>query len=170
MERAVKRGLDRRAMETVRRIGIDEKSFGHGQSYVTLMSDLEVGSVLEVVPERTKEACKEVWQRLGQPQCRSVEAVAIDMWEAFLSATEAAASQAQIVQDKFHVSKHLNEAVDQVRRGENRQLSSEGQDSLTGTKYLWLRNPENWNQNQKELFADYATLDSRLPKPGKSRN
>src|SRR6266436_6336115 len=71
MERAVKRGLDRRAMETVRRIGIDEKSFGHGQSYVTLMSDLEVGRVLEVVPERTKEACQELWQRLGQQQCRS---------------------------------------------------------------------------------------------------
>jgi Transposase/zinc-finger of transposase IS204/IS1001/IS1096/IS1165/Helix-turn-helix domain of transposase family ISL3 len=116
MERAVKRGLDRRAMETVRRIGIDEKSFGHGQSYVTLMSDLEVGRVLEVVPERTKEACQELWQRLGQQQCQSVEAVAIDMWEPFLSATEAAASQAQIVHDKFHVSKHLNEAVDQVRQ------------------------------------------------------
>jgi transposase len=164
MERAVKRGLDRRAMETVRRIGIDEKSFGHGQSYVTLMSDLEVGRVLEVVPERTKEACQELWQRLGQQQCRSVEAVAIDMWEPFLSATEAAASQAQIVHDKFHVSKHLNEAVDQVRRGENRQLSSEGQDSLTGTKYLWLRNPENWNQNQKELFADLRNLGFKVAK------
>src|SRR5258708_15823987 len=80
------------------------------------------------------------------------------MWEPFLSATEAAASQAQIVHDKFHVSKHLNEAVDQVRRGENRQLSSEGQDSLTGTKYLWLRNPENWNQNQKELFPALRNL------------
>jgi transposase len=162
MERAVKRGLDRRAMETVRRIGIDEKSFGHGQSYVTLMSDLEVGRVLEVVPERTKEACQELWQRLGQQECRSVEAVAIDMWEPFLSATEAAASQAQIVHDKFHVSKHLNEAVDQVRRGENRQLSAEGQDSLTGTKYLWLRNPENWNQNQKELFADLRNVGFKV--------
>lgn len=164
MERAVKRGLDRRAMETVRRIGIDEKSFGHGQSYVTLMSDLEVGRVLEVVPERTKEACQELWQRLGQQQCQSVEAVAIDMWEPFLSATEAAASQAQIVHDKFHVSKHLNEAVDQVRRSENRQLCSEGQDSLTGTKYLWLRNPENWNQNQKELFADLRNVGFKVAK------
>jgi transposase len=87
MERAVKRGLDRRALETVRRVGIDEKNFGHGQSYVTLMSDLEVGRVLEVVPERTKEACQELWQRLGQQQSQSVEAVAIDMWEPFLSAT-----------------------------------------------------------------------------------
>src|SRR5260370_33805643 len=100
MERAVKRGLDRRAMETVRRIGIDEKSFGHGQSYVTLMSDLEVGRVLEVVPERTKEACQELWQRLGQQQCRSVEAGAIDTWGTVLNANATAASQTPIVAEK----------------------------------------------------------------------
>src|SRR5260370_7025247 len=125
MERAVKRGLDRRAMETVRRIGIDEKSCGHGQSYVTIMSDLEVGRVLEVVPERTKEACQELWQRLGQQQCRSVEAVAIDMWEPVLNATQAAPSQAPILHDKFYVSKHFNQTLHQSPPGQNPQLSSQ---------------------------------------------
>src|SRR5258705_7029912 len=105
MERAVKRGLDRRAMETVRRIGIDEKSFGHGQSYVTLMSDLEVGRVLEVVPERTKEACQELWQRLGQQQCRSVEAVVHYMLEPLLKAPQTAPIPAPVATKKVLLSK-----------------------------------------------------------------
>src|SRR5260370_1523229 len=114
MELAVKRGVDRRAMETVRRIGIDENSFGHGQSYVTLMSDLEVGRVLEVVPERTKEACQELWQRLGQQQCRSVQAVCIYMWEPVLKATEARGSQAQSAHTNISVSQTSNKAVQYI--------------------------------------------------------
>jgi transposase len=154
MERAVQRGLQRRAQEDpVRRVGIDEKSFGSGQSYVSLMSDLEAGRVLEVVPERTTEAGHALWQRLAPEQRQSVEAVALDMWEPFLKATVAAAPQAEIVHDKFHVSKHLNEAVDEVRRSEHHQLCAEGQDYLTGTKYLWLRNPEHWSPGQQTLFA-----------------
>jgi transposase len=153
MERAVQRGLQRRAQEPVRRVGIDEKSFGSGQSYVSLMSDLEAARVLEVVPERTTAACQTLWQRLGPEQGQSVEAVALDMWEPFLKATGTAAPHAEIVHDKFHVSKHLNEAVDEVRRSEHRQLCAEAQDRLTGTKYLWLRNPENWSPVQQTLFA-----------------
>jgi transposase len=52
MERAVERGLQRRERERVRLVGIDEKSFGRGQNYVSLMSDLEQSRVLDVVPDR----------------------------------------------------------------------------------------------------------------------
>ena|SRR5437868_5177614 len=153
MERAVERGLQRRQMETVRLIGIDEKSFGRGQDYVSLMSDLEQSRVLDVVPDRTAEACQELWIRLGSEQSRKVEAVTIDMWEPYLSTTAQAAPQAQIVHDKFHVAKHLNDAVDRVRRAENRQLHSEGSDLLSGTKYVWLKNPENWHEADQLKFA-----------------
>ncbi|MGA8654706.1 MAG: transposase [Chthoniobacterales bacterium] len=85
MERAVQRGLERRQMERVRLVGIDEKSFGRGQDYVSLMSDLEQSRVLDVVPDRTTEACQELWARLGSEQSRKVEAVSIDMWEPYLS-------------------------------------------------------------------------------------
>jgi transposase len=152
MERAVERGLQRRKTETVRLVGIDEKSFGRGQDYVSLMSDLEQSRVLEVVPDRTAEACQELWTHLGSEQSRNVEAVTIDMWEPYLSTTAQAAPQAQIVHDKFHVAKHLNEAVDRVRRAENRQLYSEGSDLLTGTKYVWLKNPQNWHEADQLKF------------------
>jgi transposase len=152
MERAVQRGLERRQMERVRLVGIDEKSFGRGQDYISLMSDLEQSRVLEVVPERTAEVCQELWTRLGNEQSRKVEAVSIDMWEPYLKATTKAAPQAQIVHDKFHIAKHLNEAVDQVRRAENRQLRRQGSDLLSGTKHVWLKNPQNWHQLDRLKF------------------
>lgn len=152
MERAVERGLQRRQMETVRLVGIDEKSFGRGQDYVSLMSDLEQSRVLDVVAGRTAEACQELWTRLGSEQSRKVEAVTIDMWEPYLSTTVQAAPQAQIVHDKFHVAKHLGEAVDRVRRAEQRQLHAQGSDLLTGSKYVWLKNPENWHQADQLKF------------------
>jgi transposase len=92
------------------------------------MTDLEQSRVLDVVVDRTAEACQQLWTRLGAEQSHKVEAVTIDMWEPYLSTTGQAAPQAQIVHDKFHVAKHPNEAVDQVRRAENRQLHSQGSD------------------------------------------
>jgi transposase len=56
------------------------------------------------------------------------------------------------VHDKFHVAKHLNEAVDRVRRVENRQLHSQGNDLLSGTKYVWLKNPDNWHETDQLKF------------------
>jgi len=152
MERAVERGLQRRERERVRLVGIDEKSFGRGQNYVSLMSDLEQSRVLDVVPDRTAEACQELWTQLGSEQSHKIEAVSIDMWEPYLSATAQAAPQAQIVHDKFHVAKHLNEAVDRVRRIENRQFHAAGSDLLSGTKYVWLKNPENWHEADQLKF------------------
>jgi transposase len=152
MERAVERGLQRRKVETVRLVGIDEKSFGRGQDYVSLMSDLEQSRILDVVPGRTAEACQALWTGLGSEQSHKVEAVSIDMWQPYLRTTAQQALQAQIVHDKFHVANHLNEAVDRVRRAENRQLHSEGSALLSGTKYVWLKNPENWHEADRLMF------------------
>lgn len=79
LERAVERGLQRRQLDEVRRVGIDEKSFGAGHSYVSLMTDLEGSRVLEVVEDRTKAAADELWQTLPPPQREKVLAVAVDM-------------------------------------------------------------------------------------------
>jgi len=57
----------------------------------------------------------------------------------FAEAAKLAAPQAAIVYDKFHVAKHLNEAVDRVRREEHRRLLESGDDSLSGTKFFWLQ-------------------------------
>jgi transposase len=139
MERAVARGLHRRSTESVRFVGLDEKSFKRGQDYISLMTDLKGKRVLEVVEGRDTEQAVALWETLPEPQRKKIEAAAMDMGANFAAATRQAAPQARIVHDKFHVSKLLNEAVDKVRREEHRRLLEKGDDSLKDTKFLWLQ-------------------------------
>jgi transposase len=139
VRRAVERGLLRRSTEKVTEVGMDEKNFGRGQDYVSVMTDLKGHRVLDVVKDRDTPSALRLWESLPEKQRQRVEAVAMDMSAEFAAAASQAAPQAAIVYDKFHVSKHLNEAVDKVRREEHRRLLEEGDDSLTSTKYLWLQ-------------------------------
>lgn len=148
IKRAVKRGLERRKLEEVRYVGIDEKSFGKGQDYISLMTDLGVHRVLEVVPGRTIESCDGLWETLEEDQKTKILAVSMDMWQAFMSSTEKNVPDAEIVHDKFHVSKYLNEAVDKVRRKENKKLLSDGDEQLKGTRQMWLFNEENLDEER----------------------
>ena len=149
-DRAVERGLSRRKEDAVPYIGIDEKQFRSGHRYISSLVDLEGGRVLDVVEERTEAACKTlIEQSLTESQQGQVTAVALDMWKAYTNAVEAVLPQADIVHDRFHISQHLNEAVDQVRRKENKELVEQDDGTLKGSKYLWLTNEE----NQKEKFT-----------------
>jgi len=164
MERAVERGLARRELESLDYLGIDEKSFRRGHSYVTLLVDLTGSRVLEVAEERTEEAADELWQVLSEAQKEQVEAVATDMWPAFVNSIETNAKQAEVVHDRFHISKHLNEAVDQVRRQEHKALRKAGDQRLTGSKQLWLFNPENLSEDrwlEFEALKDQELKTSR---------
>jgi len=155
MERAVERGLERRELESLKYVGLDEKSFRRGHSYISLLTDLTGSRVLEVVEDRTTEAANGLWKDLSDGQKQQIEAVAIDMWPAFANSVEANAQQAEIVHDRFHISKHLNEAVDKVRRSENKALQKADDDRLKGTKQLWLFNPENMSEDH---WIEFDTL------------
>lgn len=143
MKRAVERGLERRELESLPYVGIDEKSFGRGQRYISLLTDLTGSRVLEVAEGRTEEAANVLWQAIPDEQKGQVEAVAMDMWQAFVNSATTHVEQAEIVHDRFHISKHLNEAVDKVRRQEHKALKQAGDERLKGSKQLWLFNPEN---------------------------
>jgi transposase len=164
MERAVERGLARRELESVRHVGIDEKSFGRGQSYISLLTDLTASRVLEVVEGRTEEAANKLWKAIPEEQKGEVEAVAMDMWPAYINSAQTHVAQAEIVHDRFHVSKHLNEAVDKVRRQEHKALKRTGDERLKGSKQLWLFNPENLNEDrwiEFEALKDQELKTSR---------
>jgi len=154
MRRAVERGLERRELDQLKHLGMDEKSFKRGHSYITLLSDLEQSRVLDVVEERTAEAAEQLWATLTAKQKQSVEAVAVDMWEPFIQSIQQEVPEADIVHDKFHVSKYLGEAVDKVRRQEHKELLAQGDETLKGTRQLWLYNPQNFSPEQREEFAE----------------
>ncbi len=161
-KRAVERGLARREDDTIPHVGIDEKNFLKGHSYVSLLSDLGQGRVLEVVPDHTEAAATTLLNTLTDKQKPLVEAMAMDMWQAFMNASTAILPQADIVHDKYHVASYLGKAVDQVRRKENNRFIKQGNDELKGTKYLWLANPDNWSKENKVTFRQLAVNELKV--------
>jgi transposase len=157
MERAVTRGLARRQAGAVKRIGIDEKAFRKGHRYLTLVNDLDRSRVLYVAEDRKQSSLDGFWPTLTAEQREGIEAVAMDMWDPYITSTKANLKDAdsKIVFDKFHIAKHLGEAVDQVRRQENKQLRADGDDRLVGTKYDWLRHPASFTT---EAWARFKSL------------
>lgn len=152
MDRAVSRGLEKRDLEEVTRVGLDEKSFLRSQSYVTALNDLDGGRVIEVVEGRTTKDAGELLESLPSEVAGNIEAAAIDMWPAFIKAVGAKLPDADIVFDRFHISKHLNEAVDKVRRSEHKTLLAEGRNDLSGSKYSWLKSDENLTETQRSVL------------------
>jgi transposase len=162
MKRAVVRGLERRQLDQLKYLGLDEKSFKRGHSYITLLTDLEQSRVLEVVEDRTREAAGQLWDTLSPEQKAAVEAVAVDMWEPFIQTVREQVPAADVVHDKFHMSKYLNEAVDKVRRQEHKELLAQGDETLKGSRQLWLYNPQNFNPDQASEFAALKALNLKV--------
>lgn len=164
MERAVNRGLAKRSDETVEHVGIDEKNFLKGQSYVSVMTDIDGHRVLEVSEGRTEESADELWKTMSKRQRSQVKAVAMDMWTAYMNSAQANVPEADIVHDKFHIAKHLNEAVDQVRRAENKELRANDDERLTGSRQLWLYNENNLDQDRFNRFQDLKSQNLKTAK------
>jgi transposase len=159
-QRAVKRGMARRKVEPMPTLCVDEKSFGRGHDYVTLVfraSKAEPATVQHIADERKQEALDGFWRSLTPEQLASIDAVAMDMWEPYLLSTRAHVPDAdsKIVHDPFHLVRHLNEAVDAVRRAEHKALMAEGDDRLRHSRQAWLygfeRLPEKWRPKMDEL-------------------
>jgi transposase len=155
MERAVERGLERRQTEKLSALGVDEKAFRKGQKYFTLVNDLERSRVLYVAEDRTQASLDGFWETLSEEQVASIEAVAMDMWDPYIASVRehVAGAGGKIVFDKFHIAKHLGEAVDRVRRRENKTLREAGDDRLTGTRYDWLRHPAAMEPKDRQEFS-----------------
>lgn len=154
MERAVKRGRQRKAPKVVRRIGVDEKAAAKGHRYLTLVCNLEQGTVEHIAEDRKQESLEGYYRGLSPEQLEGIEAVAMDMWEPYIQATLARVPEAaeKIVFDRFHVMGYLGKAVDTVRKQEHRELMASGDATLKGSKYLWLYSLENVPERRRDEF------------------
>jgi transposase len=160
VERAVRRGLARRPAMAARRLGIDEHSYLRRHNYVTMVTDLEQQTVLHVADHRTEETLVPYFESLTPEERAGISAVAMDMWDPYLKTVRAYVPNAdtKIVFDKFHVMRHAAEAMDAVRRREQQELKRRGDRRLTGTKYLWLKNPARFDRLTRAARAQFSRL------------
>jgi transposase len=161
--RAVARGRARRQPHVPARLGVDETAVARGQDYVTLVCDLTEGTVEYLADERKQASLDGYFTGLTPEQRSQIQAVAMDMWEPYVQSVRAHVPQAErkIVFDVFHIVQHMNGAVDQVRRHEHRLLRAQGDETLTGSKYVWLYGEENVPEHQQERFTELTRRRSR---------
>ena len=135
----------------VTRVAIDETAARRGHDYITLFVDIDQARVLFATEGKDADTVAAFAEDLaahgGEPE--AVNEVCIDMSPAFIKGVAEHLPNAAITFDKFHAVKIVNDAVDQVRRAEQKRQSL-----LRGTRYIWLRNPANLSERQQ------ATLDS----------
>jgi transposase len=164
LDRAVARGIERRSVEGLVCVGLDEKSFLRGQNYVSLMTDLKGRRILEVVEGHTAQDAVRLLRSLSRAQRGTIEAVTMDMSAGFAKATAQEVPQADIVFDRFHVAKMANEAVNQTRREESARLAKVGDDSLKQTKFWFLSGaapkPENQERFEELLEMQLKTSEA----------
>jgi transposase len=154
MQRAVRRGLERRKLEAIKQVGVDETSFQKRHEYVTVVSDLERSRVLHVADDRKAASLDGFWALLTPQQLHEIQAVAMDMCPGYVRSTLDNVPEAdkKICFDRFHVAKLLNDAVNTVRKQENRELAAAGEFVPRRTKYVWTQNPENMPQDRRVQF------------------
>ena len=139
------------------RVGIDETSSRRGQNYVTVFADLDERRAVYVTEERDQGTVLEFscFLETHGGKTRRVKEVSQDMSDAYLAGCRKYLPKAQITFDRFHVKKHLSEAIDEIRRAEaktHKQL-------LKNTRYIWLKRPKNLTGRQQDL------LDELLAQP-----
>lgn len=156
MQRAVKRGLAARPELDLKVIGVDEKSVGHGPRFITMVYDHIGKRVVHIADGRGKEALGSFFEDLEPYQLARIEAMSMDMSKAFIAVAEEAlpVPEDTIVFDRFHVMKAMNEAVNDVRREENRALVREGDRRLVGTMHLLRYAEENLPERYEARLVD----------------
>ena len=162
LERAVKRGRERKSVEPVKAMAVDETSFAKGQDYVVVVSNQETGRVEGVLEDRTKETLEKYYEERPEGHLEQIQSVSMDMWPAFIGATLAKVPEAErkICYDRFHVSGHLCKGVDLVRRKERKELAAAGWEGLLeGTKYEWLRNAERTDNRVRRWFMEISRCE-----------
>lgn len=144
-------------------IGIDEISIRKGHTYRIVVSDLErTRPIWFGGTDRSEQSMRQFFDELGKPKSARIRLAVMDMWKPFRNATQACAPQAAILYDKFHVMRHLGEALDQVRKSEYGRLMGKNRGFIRGQKYTLLSRRENLSLQGRQALKALLSANKRL--------
>ena len=148
-------------------IGIDELSVGRGHNYRIVVSDLiRCRPIWFGGTDRSETSMDLFYEWLGPRKSKGIRLAVMDMWKPFRNSTLKAgnAPQAAILYDKFHILKHLNEALDKVRKSEYARLSGKDRRFIKGQKYTLLSRRSNLSQEGRQSLKALFKANRRLNK------
>ena len=144
-------------------IGIDEISIRKGHTYRIVVSDLEkTRPIWFGGKDRSEQSLTEFFDELGKPKSARIRLAVMDMWKPFRNATQVCAPQAAILYDKFHVMRHLGEALDQVRKSEYGRMVGKNRGFIKGQKYTLLSRRDNLSLRGRQALKALLAANKRL--------
>jgi len=163
VERVVARNLDPGRLDGLRSIGVDEFSYRKRHRYLTIVVDHDRKRVIWAAEGKSAETLQKFFAELGPTRSGNLKNVTIDMSEAYVKAVTAAAPQAKIIFDRFHVQRLASDALDEVRRSMVRELDDQEEASaIKGTRFTLLKNPWNLTRSQAQKLSRVQATNKRL--------
>ena len=141
-------------------IGIDEIAYEKGHKYLTVVREVG-GGVIWIGKSRTKETLDKFFEELGEEKCKQITVAVIDMWKPYIKSIREN-TNAEIVFDKFHVIKKVNEAVDKIRKKEFAQASEDERIRMKRKRFLILKRGENLSKEQKDSLEELMAKNTNL--------
>jgi transposase len=144
-------------------IGVDELSIRRGHDYRIIVSDLDRGRPIWVGGRGRTEADLDLFFRqLGPRKTRRIRLAAMDMWRPFRNSVTRNVPHVRIVFDKFHIMRHLSDALDQVRRNEYHRLTGKDRTCIKGQRYTLLSHRENLDLDGRRALTKLLKANKRL--------
>jgi transposase len=159
----MKEQLRRTGKPRPKAIGIDEVSIRKGHEYRIVVSDLEKHRPIWFGgKDRSEESMDEFYRYLGEKSSKKISLAVMDMWKPFEKSARKNIPQAAILYDKFHVMRHLGEALDKIRKQEYARLSGKNRKYIKGQKFILLSNRENLTLDGKNSLKVLLKINKRL--------
>lgn len=162
-KRYMEEQLRRAGKPTPRVIGVDEISVKRGHEYRIIVSDLEKGRAIWFGgQDRSEQSMDEFYAFLGEKRSKKIEMAVMDMWKPFRNSAQKNAPQAAILFDKFHILRHLGEALDKIRKQEYARLTGPKRQFIKGQKYALLSHRENLKPEARAGLKKLLAANKRL--------
>ena len=149
-------------LDDLRLLRLDEIARRKGHNYLTVLVNAETGRVVEVVEGRKKDDLQPFFARLGNERASKIEAVSLDMSRSYIAAIETWCENALLVFDRFHIVKHLNDALNEVRKSEKRKEGNKHQDKWRHSKRALGKNEENLTEKEAECLDRLLRENERI--------
>jgi transposase len=163
IERWVRESAEKRFRRRLRRIGVDEVSYGRGQQkYLTIVWDHDRGQVVWIGKGREQETLTGFFEKLGRRRAHKLVCVTMDMAEGYIRAVEKHAPQADIIFDRFHIERYLTRAVDEVRKAELWRKGGRYRKAIKGKKWLLLSKRRRVHWRRRLDLDELLKLNRRL--------
>jgi transposase len=146
------------------KIGIDEIAYEKGHKYLTIVRELFLGKVIWIGLARKEDTLNQFFYELGKEKTRNIELAVVDMWDPYIASIKKNCPIADIVIDRFHLMKIINDAVDKIRKEEFAKADDKERKNMMHKRFLILARSKNLKPEQKDNLEYLMKRNRKLYK------